>query len=885
MKPTRRASYIWKGSCRRHNIGSALIALIAAILIFSVLAAALLPMVSSSGEQAVLASLGDRAYLLAEAGYQLAKYHYYNPLTGMSPNRALEALDDGNFTLSDGQGEFRLAVYSYYFPIRAGTYPAGTSISTNPPGRLAIDSTQDDDNVTIHSGLWLSIAGKLYQINATSGTPGSADDNVTFTLDRDIETLSSAENAYPATSVESHSGDNLVYTAGQGSMFPLRNGRIKVNSYENPIAYHYNNRSNHTFEGIYDAENSGATFSLPSGDAIVLNQSIRIRSTGLAGGGELETRRQVDYYVPGETDTSEEVPSELSDLQSTDNDTTTATLTDISGNQALAITTSVNNASLLQLRGAVTEAPLRRARRRSGGYLSYDAQVKLGFYSGGSPLSDAPIGIIPESVTPVATGLTFRLNYATSDTAYNGYGLSFMRADDTSLPSAFFSNIVPTGMNDQPLMVLWQQTGDGITWLAYKNLQPCIYPVPPNGFDDVLAVWIPTNNLWQISNTGGRDGSPAWRYVDSSTRDTTLQTPLISLNNPAPSNAWCDGAPNITLSFWCRERIELSDSSYRNALISSSGGPFRPFDPPLNRRGQENGWYLYTADLSAYADQTIRLQFTVARSPEGIPVQWDLDDVKIVYEHCPWPIQNSTLLVRLREAAVVPFDQGGPQPIRQGDWVYGATSGTRGRVLHTPLLTNTNWGANTAAGTLLLNRLSVNPSGFQANEDLLVVGRTGGIGARVVSYSDTTDRKVNTIKVYYASQGGSGAANGDSLDPDTLPYPRREDTDPFRWPPDEDDNWTAAQDYFRLVQWDVINPDNGLDLEALTYIDDDNRTVENAVIRSYDPDLQSPPLGQPVSTELSTHAYGEGTNNVYFDDFRLRLFFGTSSLFDTVLQQ
>jgi hypothetical protein len=306
-------------------------------------------------------------------------------------------------------------------------------------------------------------------------------------------------------------------------------------------------------------------------------------------------------------------------------------------------------------------------------------------------------------------------------------------------------------------------------------------------------------------------------------------------------------------------------------------------DLPIRRR-DENGWRLYTYDLSSHDGQTIRLQFTVAPSP-GVTVQWDLDDVKIVYEHCPWPVQNSTLLVRLREAAVVRFDQGGPQPIRQGDLVIGETSGTRGRVLQPPLMTNTDWGGQLAAGTLLLDRLSANPSGFQANEDLAVTGGTSSTAARVASYADATDRKVNILKVFYANEDGSGAASDDALDPDTRPYPRRGAADPYRWPPDENENWTSAEDYFRLVQWDAVNADPALNLDTLTYIDDDNRTIEDAVLRSYDPDLQSPPLGQSIPTELGLHAYGQGADNVYFDDFGLRLFFGTSSLFDTVLQQ
>ncbi|MFZ1985425.1 MAG: hypothetical protein WAU91_13490, partial [Desulfatitalea sp.] len=170
---------------------------------------------------------------------------------------------------------------------------------------------------------------------------------------------------------------------------------------------------------------------------------------------------------------------------------------------------------------------------------------------------------------------------------------------------------------------------------------------------------------------------------------------------------------------------------------------------------------------------------------------------------------------------------------------------------------------------------------------LWVVGRTSGIGARVVAYDNTTDSKVNIIKTYYAKATGIDSGNRDPMDPVAYNYPRLGATDPMRWPPDEDDNWTTAQDYFRLVQWDAVNTTNVSGLHSLSFRDADDNLIEDAIIRSYHTDLQSPPLGQPAVTELGLHAYGAGADNVYYDDFGLRLLFspGSLSLFDTVLQQ
>ncbi|MBI5894494.1 MAG: hypothetical protein HZB24_00250, partial [Desulfobacterales bacterium] len=260
MKPTESRIYcIWDRSNRRHTIGSALIALIAAILIFSVLAAALLPMVSTSGEQAAIANLGDKAYLLAEAGYRYAKSRYDNVLTVAAKDTALEALDtdqDGNFTLSDGQGRFGLDIFSYFFSIPAGSYPAGNPITANPPGRLPIISALHDDNVTIPDGQLLSIDGALYTIDSPDSptTADEADDNITFYLEQPLE-ISNETRAYPVARANQTSlviGQNFAYQSGQGAMFPLRNGRISVQGYPNPLFYHYNNRTSNRFGEVRD---------------------------------------------------------------------------------------------------------------------------------------------------------------------------------------------------------------------------------------------------------------------------------------------------------------------------------------------------------------------------------------------------------------------------------------------------------------------------------------------------------------------------------------------------------------------------------------------------------------------------------------------------------
>jgi hypothetical protein len=891
MKPTEGNAYFsLDRSNREHTHGSALIALIAAILLFSVLAAALIPMISSSGEQAALSSLGDKAYMLAEAGYRLARNHYNNPGMGITQNQALEALDGGNFTLSGGQGTFRLALYSYFYPIPTAANGTNT-FTANPPGRLPINSALHDDNVTIQNGSLLSIAGQIYTI-ISPVTPSSADDNVTITLNQNLVGIPAGASAYPAaqtTQTALARGGNLTYnSASQGAMFPLRNGRINVKGYPNPLTYGYNDRGHHQFVNVRDPMDQIANYTFSPNANIVLTKFARLNSTGVVSGGTLATQREVTYYLSADSEEEEKVSVGLNDFQRVEPSTTATALINPGGNEALAITRADNQTSLVKLDSTVSGAALNRGRRGSGGYLSYDAQVKVGFYTGNpvaTPLADAPIGIIPSAVTPVGAGLNFRLSNATSNTNYNGYGLSFVRGDATLPPGN-----VPAGLEDQPLIVLWQQTDNGATrsWLAYKQLQPRLYPVLPDKFDDVISTWTQTNARWNIDNTG-RDGSPTWHY--SSTGGATLQSPVITLSSPVAPSPMCDGAPTITLTFWARENIDLLVSPYREARISYNGGFFGEFTP-IKTTIVENGWSLYTYDLSSHTGQTIQIQFFVSSSG-SFPVEWRIDDVQIYYQSCQWPVQNSTLLVRLKEATVVRFTNGGPQEILKGDRVYGQTSGTIGVVIQPPLRESGDWGTSSAAGTLLLNNVSVNTTGFQTGEDLRVVGRTSGIGAVVASDPNVScpqnngNCKVNIIKAFFASQAGSGTPSGDPMDPDTRPYPRRAPGERLSWPPDEDDNWTTAEDYFRLVKWDAVNSANVVGLHSLSFRDGAGNLIEDAVIHSYHTDLQSPPLGQPAVTELGLHAYGAGADNVYYDDFGLRLLFspGSLSLFNAALQQ
>ena len=183
--------------------GSALIAIIAAILIFSVLAASLIPLISSSSRQAAITALSDKAYLLAESGYRLLESRYRNAGPAEpDQNAAIEDMDGGNFTLADDEGQFHLRVYSYFYEITGDANATSTQITANPPGSLPVDNTLDGDEVQVSTGAsLLSIDGQLYTVNNASPATFTQDGNITFTVDPLVNAVQDGTIAYPAARV------------------------------------------------------------------------------------------------------------------------------------------------------------------------------------------------------------------------------------------------------------------------------------------------------------------------------------------------------------------------------------------------------------------------------------------------------------------------------------------------------------------------------------------------------------------------------------------------------------------------------------------------------------------------------------------------------------
>jgi hypothetical protein len=267
-------------------------------------------------------------------------------------------------------------------------------------------------------------------------------------------------------------------------------------------------------------------------------------------------------------------------------------------------------------------------------------------------------------------------------------------------------------------------------------------------------------------------------------------------------------------------------------------------------------------DISAYLSPNVQIRFRADAT--GIsPITadgWYIDDVTI---HRGFSVNESTLLVRIKEAAEVRFNSGGTTPIEDGDIITQGTA--QGTVVGDPILSAGDWDSGNAAGIITINKVY----GTFAAGSLNVPGK----GNNLATSTGFTARN-NYIKVFYGDVTGYGTANIDPFDIERLPNPRNE---VLRWPPDEIADWSAERDFFTLVQWDGVNS-----VDIIDSIDEPGVIVLGTENSLFTPDSEILSYARP---ELGLHTFGHGSTNVYFDDFGLLVEIAAGSGFLTPIQE
>jgi len=662
---------------------------------------------------------------------------------------------------------------------------------------------------------------------------------------------------HAATSVDAEvaKGGNLTVQSGTAYAFPLRNGTFIIDKVI--CSYKQNDLDSDQLTEI-DFPNDPDLASLTgiSGADIVLQKFVELHSTGTFGCGEAAVSRENVYYVPLPSTSSgkkvEFIEKDWGDTNQTNNfahweDSTAGShrVETPGGDKALKVTGtadigSENLKSEIAFDWSETDVDLASAYKFGGDMLSYDAQVKIGFD--------------PSIPTTYMAGLSFRLD-GLGSTA-NNYGISFVRGGVFDGIPDEFAPFTPDG--SIPLLVLWQQTNSGQdkTWLAYKELDDPVY-----FFDDMEtgeSNWTP-QNPWDQINTDTDSHSPDTSWTDS----PSGKYPNSNFNITLTTSQSIDLSEAVSplLTFWHQYSILPFGSfgGFAYVEISTDGGSnWLSEDLLQTYRGFELSYIFETIDLSDYAGQSdvkirFRLRYRRFLNFDFTSEGWFIDDVKI-YEK--FPINESTLLVRIKETASIGFNSGGPTAIQDGDVIL-QTNGASARVEGDPILSSGSWAGEDAEGIITLKNVS---GAFDTELSLLVNGLA------VATYDGSFSAQDNYIRVFYGDTSGYGTSGNDYLDYDKLGNPRNE----ANWPPDEVGDWSSDTDYFTLVQWDDKNS-AVTSADFIPSLDKDGiLQIPKAIIRSNESVLLSPTSGSFEKPELGLHTFGNTSNQVYFDDFAVQ---------------
>jgi len=837
-------------SLLRQNKGNVLIGLIVTMMIFAALGAGMVAMTGTSTSSQVTANTTSKAYYLAESGFRYAASVYLNTIDADIPsdgiederNQVLENLDGSEFTLSNSDERFSLEVYPYYFVI--------TTTSPHIVGSPSIETKfagQKPNGFSMPATGRIKIGNIIYNYLSYVEAAGLT----TFSLQAPglREAVRDHMNVLPVGNPSGNANmvrdGDLILDPADASFFPRLNGKFMIDG----IVYGYISRNVNTLENITDANNPhrDPLGSVDANTDVVLKPYLRIHSTGIVGQGPEEASRQIVYNVPIPDSFTEGEKVEFRDKFDDASNWKASTwggheVQDIGGN-ALKVTSTTSEAggiekSLKGLDWESTNINLAYAHSVAGNFLSYDAQVKVGF----DGFDD-----------DYAAGLSFRL-----DQSSNSYGVSFLKTDGGP---AIDPNIIPPSVPDDiPIIVLWQQTGSGLTrnWLAYT------FGVEEHLDDMVGWSGIPGVFPWS-SSAPGYNSPTCWTNDLLGAPPVPPALPTVELLITPPGMD-LSGAPSAVLTFWHKYELNAGDSMgvyIDNNLIES-------FSP-----GTQN-WEKEAISIPAtYIDDDVQIEFRMISIGSGLPCNWYIDDVTI---HRGFPVNDSTLLVRIKEGATVEFNNGGPTAVEDGD-ILTQASGAQGVVVGEPIIDDSgDWATSDARGIIILNKLS-GP-----------VFQSGPLSVAGVPVANCTgyNARDNYIKVFYGYAVGNGANNDpfDDLKRDNMrsePY--------LHWPPEELEGvlWPLgpmgdpnAYDYYTLVKWhEVVDP---LVVPSVEIVP--SKYEPNVIIRSNEGVLLTPDSYlSALRPELGLHTFGSNSTDVYFDDFGLLVEIAAGTGFMTPIQE
>ncbi|MBW1821186.1 MAG: hypothetical protein JRI92_05375, partial [Deltaproteobacteria bacterium] len=529
-----------QASLLRQNKGNVLIGLIVTMMIFAALGAGMVTMTGTSTFSQVTANTTSKAYYLAESGFRYAASEYLNEGDTDTDgeieddrNQVLQNLDGVTFTFVNPDERFSLEVYPYYFVTSSSHNVGDTALHTNIPGNIPDDfSMPPTGRLIIGSGVYIYTNYSDVTGIFTLQAPGL--------LEAISDNMNVSPVGNPSVGGTMTNGGNL--TLSSATFFPTITGKFMIDG----IAYTYITKNGNTLQNITDANDPDRVFSLSvdTNTNLILKPYLKVHSTGTVGQGAQAASREIVYNVPIPDSPTEGVKVEFHDQFADKSHWKDPSILGshgvqiIGGDSALKVTGTNTSggveASLIGLEWASTNANLASAHSLSGYFLSYDAQVKVGF---------DPSTYLDQNDADYAAGLSFRL-----DESNNSYGVSFMEADnDSPTPTAIDPNIIPPGNYNIPMIVLWQQTGLGLTrnWLAYtfgynEFSDDMENPSPPVPFG-----W-DAEGSWARAQPADPPHSGTWCWANDLSGVLPPGTEESLITPPRNLSA----APSAVLTFW-----------------------------------------------------------------------------------------------------------------------------------------------------------------------------------------------------------------------------------------------------------------------------------------------------------------------------------------------
>lgn len=542
--------------------GAVLISVIVTIVAFSVIGAAMVPMMTASTQNSYFAVQGDQAYYLAESGFGAAGSMFLAAGDEQARKNLLQTMDGSTYTFANNAGAFRLGIEPYWFEATSNTgtrlvtrvYGTAPTLPTNTTGRLRIGNA--------------AVFYTYSNIQASGNT-------VTFTLTQTpsppIDTGADIFLSATPTSTSVGNNGDLTLNSAHAAAFPNVNGMFTVRggpvANNGRIAYVYRRKNGSTLEDVRLVEGQGVTWSdisLSSASDVTLESYLRLHSTGIPAGG---MAREVIYNVPigwilgGGNFSKEQYQDNFASLanwftgDSSQGHLGTHALSGgalrVTGMQTAATSgfggflswlSGDNQWSSLFFNWGRTNVNLARGWADTYGNSSYDLQFK--------------VNVNQDSGKAFFGGLLFRGRNSGSDDL-DGYGISFVRFrqrrtwlnDRWYWPNDVPSSLVPGynatpnpdvggplfGDNEDlnqivdegwwifyeesryswPAIMLWERRNGQFRWLAYKKLGSSsgIVTYSKNGPTYRLDAW-PTllvrlveGQELQFTNGGGSDGA------------------------------------------------------------------------------------------------------------------------------------------------------------------------------------------------------------------------------------------------------------------------------------------------------------------------------------------------------------------------------------------